>query len=449
MRIMNVRHGISPMGGLGVLLASALLVSACVGAGSADAGDDPSAAGRDGSAELTVLSQFGDNPALQEVLDDLNSTYEREHPDVSVEIEYLTLDDLTKTVPTKLASGSGPDIIDYDANESSLGELATNGLLTPLDEDASRYGWSGGLAESVLARTQYDGQLFGVGRSSEAVGLFYNQDIFEQHGVREPETYEDFLAAADAFRDTDVTPIAFGNKDQWPSSHLIGAALHAAVPLETIQGFETLSGTGAWTSPEVVEALGAAREWVEQGYLTPNFNGVSFDDALGEFSSGQAAMFIEGTGVTPDLLADMDAPVRFVPFPMIDPALPQQAQGGVGGAWAISAASPAPDVAADWIDFVHFSPEAEAAWFRAGVLPTTDYDGAGVEVPDLARDNLDVVRAAQEGGGIGYWTGFATSPLVTDAWNAGAQQLLDGQLDATSFAQGLQEALDQARAAAP
>ena len=423
------------------LAVAALLSTALIAADSrrAGAGDD--------AVQLTVLSQFGDNPALQNVLDELNETFESNNPGIDVDIEYLTLDDLTRTVPTALASGEGPDVIDYDANESSLGDLARNGLLASLDDYATSYEWTDRLAESALERTTFDGQLFGIGRSSEAVGLFYNADIFATHGIAAPDTYDAFITAADTLAAAGITPIAFGNQDQWPSSHLIGAALHATVPIETITGIETLGGTGSWSDPAVIAAFDTGAGWAASGYLTPDFNAVSFDDALKSFFAGEAGMFIEGTGVIPDIITNMEGvDVRFVPFPM-QSGEPQQAEGGIGGAWAITASADAPDAAAAWIDFVHFSDDAEAAWFAAGVLPTTNFDGGSVEVDDLVRDSLDVVAAALDGGGIGYWTGYSSSPLVIDAWNGGAQLLLTGELEAVTFAAQLQDALEQARTA--
>ena len=421
------------------------LLSGCVGGteSPSSSGDGPSVGEK---ANLKVLSQFGDNPALQGVLDQLSAEYERQHPEVTVDIQYLTLDDLTRTVPTMLASGEGPDIIDYDANESTLGDLAKSGLLHSLNDYAEQYDWSSRLPESVTERTTYDDELYGIGRSSEAVGLFYSEDLFNQYDLAAPTTYADFQAAADALKSNGITPVAFGNKDQWPSSHLVGAAIHAEVPVSDITAFETLAGDGSWTERDVEDSMQTVVDWVNDGYLTPNFNGISFDDAAKQFFAGKAGMFIEGTGLTPDILSNMKgANVRFIPFPMIDDSIPQQAEGGLGGAWAVNATSQAPDVAADWLNFVHFSPAAEQAWLEAGVLPTTDYDGQGANVPPLVQDNLTVVQAAQDGGGIGYWTGYSSSPLVTDAWNGGAQSLLDGELDPGQFADQLQSALEQAR----
>jgi ABC-type glycerol-3-phosphate transport system substrate-binding protein len=431
------------------LVAIAVLALTACGTTTGGSTDDGSGGPKLGEqATLTVVSQFGDNAALQPVLKKLSDEYEAKHPEVTVDIQFLSADDEQKTLPTSLASGSGPDIFDYDAAESALGELATNGLVAPLDSYAGKYGWSGKMTSSVLDRAKYGAKLYGVPRSSEAVGLFYNTALFTKYGIAPPTTYAAFLAAADRLKAAGITPIAFGNKDQWPSSHLIGAAIHANTPVQTIRSLESLDGTATWQDPTVRASMEIARTWAQQGYLTSNFNGVTFDDAFKSFYTGQAGMFVEGTGVTPDILQNASRPddFTFVPFPMIDSSLEQQAEGGVGGAWSISASSKAKDIAADWIDFVHFSDTAEAAWLKAGVLPTSTFDTSTVDVAPLLQRNVDVVRAAQNGGGIGAWTGYTSSALVTEAWNGAAQQFLGGNRDAAAFATTLDEALAKARA---
>lgn len=435
-------------GPITVAVALALGAAACgttTGGGNSDGSSGGLKVGD--KATLTVVSQFGDNAALQPVLKKLNEEYEAAHPEVTVTIQFLSADDEQKTLPTSLASGSGPDIFDYDAAESALGELATNGLVAPLDTYVDKYGWAKKMEPSVLDRAKYDGKRYGVPRSSEAVGLFYNAAIFAKYGIEAPTTYAAFLAAADRLKAAGVTPIAFGNKDQWPSSHLIGAALHANTPMQTIRSLESLDGSATWADPGVQASMAIARSWAANGYLTSNFNGVAFDDAFKAFYTGRAGMFVEGTGVTPDILQNATKPgdFRFVSFPMIDASLKEQAEGGVGGAWSISASSKAADIAADWIDFVHFSDTAEAAWLKAGVLPTSRFDTSKVDVAPLLQQNVEVVRAAQNGGGIGAWTGYTSSALVTEAWNGAAQQFLGGSQDAAAFAATLDDALAQAR----
>jgi raffinose/stachyose/melibiose transport system substrate-binding protein len=430
--------------GIAACLPLALGLAGCVGNAQPSSTSTGPTVGQ--AANITVTSQLGDNPALQKVLNKLNADYEKANPKVHVTIQYETLTDLEKTLPTTLASGSGPDVIDYDANESTLGALAKNNLVIPLTTYATKYGWNKQLSPSASSRTTFSGKLYGVPRSSEDVGLFYNNAILKKFNLPAPTTYKVFLSDANSLKADGVTPITFGNQDQWPSSHLIGAAIHSVVPVSTIKSFETVAGTGSWTSPKVQSAISEAVSWVKDGILTPNFNGVTFADAEKAFYAGQAAMFVEGTGVIPDLQANMNvSDVNFIPFPMTNPSAPQEAEGGPGGAWAITASSKAPAIAADWINYVHFSTTAEKAWLEAGVLPTTTYNGAGVSISPLVKESLQVVQAAQKGGGIGYWTGYSTTSLVTSTWNSGAQEVLQGSETVAQFTADLQSALEKGR----
>jgi raffinose/stachyose/melibiose transport system substrate-binding protein len=148
----------------------------------------------------------------------------------------------------------------------------------------------------------------------------------------------------------------------------------------------------------------------------------------------------------PDLQSNMNtSSVRFIPFPMKDPSAPQQAEGGPGGAWAITSSSKAPAVAASWINYVHFSAAGEKAWLAAGVLPTTTYSGSGVSLSPLVKDSLNVAEAAEKGGGVGYWEGYSTTTEVTSVFNTEGQEVLAGTISVAQFTQDLQAALQKAR----
>jgi len=428
----------------GGLVASTLLagcVKAQSGEGQVTSGPQPGEA-----AHITVLSQLGDMTALQPVLKRLSGEYTKLHPKTTVTIQFETFDELNKTVPSMLASGSGPDVIDYDANESTIGSLAKASHVIKLDSYAEKYGWDTKLTSSTVSRLTYNGHLYGVGRSSEGVGLFYNADLFKRYGIAPPATYAALMSAAAQLKAKGLIAFAFGNKDQWPSSHFIGAALHSMVPVSTIQSIETLAGNGEWTDPAVVSAISTAVSWVKAGYVTPNFNGVSYEQAKGLFYAGKAGMFIATTSVVPDLQRNMpDVNVQFLPFPMREANSKQQMEGGLGGAWAITRSCKAPAVAADWINFVHFSPEAQSAWLAAGVLPTTVMRTPPDNLSTLVRESLAATQAVQADGRIGYWSGYSSSPLVRDAWASGAQLVLTGQESPEAFAKSLQSALAQAR----
>ena len=398
------------------------------------------------TASLTVWTQLGDNPALQGVLDGLNQAFMAQNPNISVEVEHQTFDNLQQTVPTALASGAGPDIIDFDANESTLGALAKTDLVIDLEPYFAQHGWDDQLFPWVRERVRFGAGPVGVGRSNEVVGIYYNADLFAELGLEPPETYGAFLAAADGLAEAGVTPIAFANLDQWPASHFLGVAVHASVPIEKIGGFESLAASGAWDDPAVAAAVAESVSWVDAGYVLDGFNGLGYDDGNAEFYAGRAGMHITGTWLVGDITANMaDTDVRFIAFPMIDESLPKQAEGGIGGAWAITSSSDSPDAAALWIDFVHFSEEAEAAWVEAGVLPTTNFDMSTVDAPPLLKDNFAVLEAASAEGGIGYWLGFTAHPIVSDAFTSNSQIVLDGSLSVEDYISRMQDALVEAR----
>lgn len=440
-------HRVRSLAVVGFVAVSALLTGCLhgqTGTGSASSGPQPGEA-----SHITVLSQLGDMSALQPVLNRLNAQYMKLHPKTKVTVQYETFDELNKTVPTTLASGSGPDVLDYDANESTLGSLAHRGLVIPLDSYAAKYGWKSKLTPATVSRLSYTGHLDGVGRSSEGVGLFYNADLFAKYGIAPPTTFAAVESAAKQLKARGLTPCAFGNKDQWPSSHFIGAFIHSMVPVNKIQSIETVAGHGRWTDPAVVKAISTAAGFAKSGYVTPDFNGVSYEQAKGAFYAGKAGMFIADTSITPDLQANMrHTKVKFVPFPMHDPNAKQQMEGGLGGAWAITRSSKAPAVAADWINFVHFSPQAQRAWLAAGVLPTTTVKTKPGNVSPLVNETLTATQAVQANGGMGYWSGYSSSSLVSDAWASGAQLALTGKESPQAFAENLQAALDQARSSA-
>jgi predicted NBD/HSP70 family sugar kinase len=109
------RSGLRLLGPIAAGMTLALVLAACGTTTGGGSGGTSGALKPGEKATLTVVSQFGDNAALQPVLMKLNEAYEAKHPEVTVTIQFLSADDEQKTLPTALASGSGPDIFDYDA----------------------------------------------------------------------------------------------------------------------------------------------------------------------------------------------------------------------------------------------------------------------------------------------------------------------------------------------
>ena len=83
--------------------------------------------------ELRVWDQFTD-AEQSAVADEIYAAYMEANPNVTITREAIQTDQMRDTVNTAVSSGTGPDIIFYDAGPGYAGVLIDAGLLLPLDD---------------------------------------------------------------------------------------------------------------------------------------------------------------------------------------------------------------------------------------------------------------------------------------------------------------------------
>ena len=94
--------------------------------------------------------------------DAIYAAFMEQNPNITITREAFSTDQMRETVNTAIASGTGPDIIFYDAGPGYAGVLADAGLLFPLDDYAAQYGWTERVAAPALEATTIDGTLYGM-----------------------------------------------------------------------------------------------------------------------------------------------------------------------------------------------------------------------------------------------------------------------------------------------
>src|SRR5215216_4405307 len=105
---------------------------------------------QDEKVELRIWDQFTEETASN-AADAIYKQFTDAHPNITITREAIQTDQMRDTINTALASGTGPDIIFYDAGPGYAGVLANAGLLTPLDQYAAQYGWTDRIAPSSIA----------------------------------------------------------------------------------------------------------------------------------------------------------------------------------------------------------------------------------------------------------------------------------------------------------
>ena len=60
--------------------------------------------------------------------------------------------------------------------------------------------------------------------------IYYNRDLFDKLGLKEPETYDEFLNICETLKSNNVIPIAFGNRDKWPATNTLSYLISLTAP---------------------------------------------------------------------------------------------------------------------------------------------------------------------------------------------------------------------------
>jgi raffinose/stachyose/melibiose transport system substrate-binding protein len=315
-------------------------------------------------------------------------------------------------------------------------------MLRPVDDYAKLYGWNTYFPEGLLKQNSFSSDgvtwqgdtLYGVSQTGELVGVYYNRKMLSSLGLQVPQTLADLEKAMDTAKTRSVLPLAFGNLEKSPGIHLYGVTQAAIAGSEPIVKLVSGQG-GAWTDNASLQAAQRISDWATKGYLTPGANGVSRDDAITDFTKGNALFLITGTWKAQPFQQAMGDDVGFTTLTSGDgkPAT----TGGQGLAWAITSKSAHPDVAAAYIDFLTNAKSAHLL-IDTGNLPTVLPADYRPKSGTLAGDIATQYRAVQEANGVVPYLDYST-PTFYDTLTASMQELIGGQATPTQFTETLEK----------
>lgn len=165
-------------------------------------------------------------------------------------------------------------------------------------EQFSDAGYLASLPESLTGRIhgEKEGEAcYALPRYTTTLGIIYNQDLFEDMGLSQPETYEDFLGICQSLRRKGISPVAVGGADIW---HLgfWGNYLYQNYLLDE-------NDKSCWSRERIIEMLADFRSLNQNGYIEDRFLGVSDSQTVQELSSGHAAMLYSGPWIMDQVTA--------------------------------------------------------------------------------------------------------------------------------------------------
>jgi multiple sugar transport system substrate-binding protein len=208
-----------------------------------------------------------------------------DHPGIKVTLQGSPWPDYWSKIGAQLASPTAPCIVGMQ----SLRMAAYADALVPLDDLMTKYGVNGGdFDQSILDGLKFEGKQVALPYDFGPMILYYNRDAFAAAGVAEPKpgwTLEDFKAAA--------TTLTSGGKFGFTTA---SADLTYLSWVQTLSGAPVVAdGKLALTAPAFEEGYKQYVELMRSGIApSPGAGGAGWVDMVNQFTSGQAAMMVEG-----------------------------------------------------------------------------------------------------------------------------------------------------------
>ncbi|MBV2354083.1 ABC transporter substrate-binding protein [Streptomyces sp. J2-1] len=270
-------------------------------------------------------------PQAKAAMEDLAAAYAKKGSE-RVSLNTVAAETFRTQLPTYLTSANPPDVLTWYPG-SVADAYAKKNLLLDLDDvwasspDLKRYS----KALNSLCTSGAGKKVF-VPSTYYWWGMFYRKSNFAKWGVKEPKTWDEFIALCKTLKSKGVSPIGLGagGGTAWVASawfdyldiRINGAQYHR----------ELLAGKHRFDDPQVRKVFD---RWAEVlPYFDPNGTAVAFQDATTSLLNGRSGMMLIGTffadAAPKDALDDID----FFRFPIIDPKVPLAEEAPTDGYFA-------------------------------------------------------------------------------------------------------------------
>lgn len=263
---------------VGALMADMLTVTGC--GGSSDG--DSSAKG--GKTELELFSSKAENKdVLQQLVDKFNES----HEDVTIKITAPA--DAGTVLKTRMAKNDMPDIV-MMGGDNNYTEVESAGMLVDLSDQDYISNIQDSYMQMVYdVNKDKEEKAYGVPYATNASGVIYNVDKFEELGLEIPKTWDEFIDVLDQIKDAGEQPFLMTYKDAWTSLCPWNSMAPDLQPDGFTDDRKEGKTTFAGTHEEIVEKYLTLLD-----YAQDDFMGLTYDDGNKAFANGDAVMIING-----------------------------------------------------------------------------------------------------------------------------------------------------------
>ena len=254
-------------------------------------------------------------------------TFERKFPNVKIEVRYVEAGRVAyqELINALIQSGNDDEMYDWVYSfEMAKDKLIEQGKLEPQDEM-----WERSLFDKPSLKLKDivkldkrevfspDGHLYALPSGMTIVGLYYNKQIFNKYGWKEPQNWVEFMDLCAKIKSKGIYPLVMDGKHAISYFDFGWGVIPYAVGGEKYRDNVYNYRSNIYSSKPFITMLERLEEFSKKGYLHPGT--ISFDHTQSqmEFLQAKAAMITNGTWFANEM-KDVTPPGfewGFMPFP--------------------------------------------------------------------------------------------------------------------------------------
>ncbi|GAA0291817.1 glucose/mannose transport system substrate-binding protein [Gracilibacillus halotolerans] len=245
-----------------------------------------------GSGEGGTLEIFswwtgaGEEDGLLALID----LFESKYPDVAVENAAVAGGAGTnaKAVLAARMQGNDPPSTFQVHGGAELNESwVAADMMEPLNDFYEEYELMDKFPEELIDLVSKDGNIYSVPVNIHRGNvIFYNKAVFEDNGISEPTTLDEFMDVLQQLQDAGVTPLAMGDKEAWTATQIFENLLLATLGPDDYRNLWT--GDVAFDDDRIVEAAEYFKTIL--GYVNEDHASRNWQDAAQLVGEGEAGM---------------------------------------------------------------------------------------------------------------------------------------------------------------
>lgn len=243
--------------------------------------------------DITIYQYYADADKIN--MDAAIAVMAEKYPSLKINIVHRSDSD-GLTVKTWAAVGELPDAFEVN-NIDAYYSMMENGDMYIMDDAIASTGYYSNFTNGEagqLAHTSTDGHQYSIGCELNHVFLlWYNTELFEELGIKEPTNYEEFKESIVKLKAADKIPVALFGAEQWPAVSIFSLAAIAEGQNDACEA--PLKGTGKFSDESFLKAAKKMEEIVDLGAFGSGALSTNYQQAYEMMYAGQAGYFASGT----------------------------------------------------------------------------------------------------------------------------------------------------------